>query len=72
MQSFLTFSYDKYGEPWAAGTTRLVTVAVSLRFNREISDHRLRKFPINRMYIGSNFLDGRVLVNLVPVNNRGW
>jgi hypothetical protein len=72
MQSFLTFSYDKYGEPWAAETTRLVTVAVSLRFNREISDNRFRKFPRNRMYIRSDFLDGRVLVNLVRVNNRGW
>jgi hypothetical protein len=72
MQSFLIFSYDNYGQPWSAKTTRLVTVAVSVKFNGENSDHRLRKFPRKRMYnTQDNFLDGRILVNLIRVNIRG-
>jgi len=70
MQSFLIFSYDNYGEPWTAKTTRLVTVAESVMFNREISDYRLRKFPRKRMFTRSNFLDGWILVNLIRVNIR--
>jgi len=69
MQSFLIFSYDNYGEPWTAKTKRLVTVTVSVTINREVSDDRLKKFPRNRIYTRSNFLDGQILVNLIRVNN---